>query len=84
MTVDVMLTTIDNPFNPFTQFDEWYNFDESKGYCSCGLIERIVMSSDAFTQEQEDAAILAAIDEIVQYNVLGVHRKVTPTDFQVS
>ena len=26
-----MLTTSDNPYDPFTQFDEWYAFDERKG-----------------------------------------------------
>ena len=24
---NVMLTTLSNPFNPFTQFDEWYDYD---------------------------------------------------------
>ena len=36
-----MITTIDNPYNPFTQFDEWYAFDEGKGYCTSGYLARI-------------------------------------------
>lgn len=32
MTIEVMLTTEDNPFDPFTQYDEWYAFDYEKGY----------------------------------------------------
>ena len=32
MESEYMLTTIDNPFNPFTNFDDWYAFDTSKGY----------------------------------------------------
>lgn len=27
---DYLLTTIDNPFNPFTDWDSWYNFDQQK------------------------------------------------------
>lgn len=30
MTADCALTTIDNPFDPFKQFDEWFMFDEEK------------------------------------------------------
>ena len=29
---EVRITTIDNPFNPFTEWDEWFNFDLQKGY----------------------------------------------------
>ena len=37
-----MLTTIDNPYNPFTQFSKWFMFDTEKGYNSCGYLDRIV------------------------------------------
>ena len=29
------LTTVDNPYNPFDQFDSWYQFDMDKGYGTC-------------------------------------------------
>ena len=32
---DWMLTTSDNPYNPFTQFDEWQMFDSLQGYNTC-------------------------------------------------
>jgi len=38
---EAMLTTIDNPFNPFTQFDEWKDFDETQGYYTCPYLARI-------------------------------------------
>ena len=28
MTDQFMLSTIDNPFNPFVDFDSWKNFDD--------------------------------------------------------
>ena len=49
-----MITTIDNPYNPFTNFDEWYEYDESKGYCTSGYLSRIVRTSDDLTSNQQD------------------------------
>ena len=72
-----MLTTLDNPFDPFTQFDEWYDFDESKGYHSCSYLARIAKTSDELSEADEEKAIELAIDEIVKLNVLGIYKKVT-------
>ena len=72
---EVMLTTIDNPFDPFTEFDKWKSFDESKGYHSCALLARVAKSSDELSEEDEILAIKDAIDEIVRENISGVHKK---------
>lgn len=72
---DYMLTTIDNPFNPYTQFEDWYAFDEQKGYCSCGLLARIANVSDEFSEIDEKEEILRAIDEICEINPLGIYTK---------
>lgn len=76
-TEQYALTTVDNPYDPFTQWDEWYAFDEAAGYHSCSLLARIAVTSDDLSDSDQDAAIQAAIDEIVSENVSGVHRKVT-------
>lgn len=76
--VDVsMLTTVDNPFDPFTQYDEWYSWDSNAGYHTPGLLARIAVLSDELSDADERAAINSAIDEIVRENVSGVHKKVT-------
>lgn len=75
-----MLTTVDNPWDPFTQFDEWYRFDTAAGYHTSALLARIVRSSDELSEADDSAAIEAAIDEIVRENVSGMHRKVTQQD----
>ena len=72
----IMLTTIDNPFDPFTQFDEWKAFDEQKGYFTCSYLARIAKTSDELSEVDEDLAIEEAINEIVRLNVLGIYRKV--------
>lgn len=75
----VMLTTTDNPFDPFEQFDEWKAFDESKGYYTCSYLARIVKTSDELSDEDETSAIEQAVDEIVALNVLGIYKKVFKT-----
>ena len=75
-TTETMLTTVDNPFDPFTQFDEWYSFDEEKGYATSGLLARITKSSDELSESDQDLAREMAIDEIIRENITGMHRKV--------
>lgn len=75
--VEHMLTTIDNPFNPFVDFDSWYSFDEAKGYQSSGLLARIVKTSHELSEADQSVAIEQAIDEIVKENVSGIHVKIT-------
>jgi hypothetical protein len=71
-----MLTTIDNPFNPFTQYEEWYNYDVSKGYNTCSYLARIAKTSDELSDADEFLAIDQAIDEIVKFDLLGNYIKV--------
>ena len=50
----MMLTTTDNPYNPFTQFDLWFQFDISKGYNTCAFIDRVANTSDELTDKEND------------------------------
>lgn len=72
-----MLTTTDNPFDPFDDFDNWYIFDESKGYHSCGYLARIAKTSDELSDEENSEEIERAIDEICKFNLLGIYKKVS-------
>lgn len=72
-----MLTTIDNPFDPFTQFDEWLSFDEEKGYMTCEYLARIAKTSSDLSETDQNQEIERAIDEIIDLNVLGIYKKVT-------
>ena len=70
------LTTIDNPFSPFDQFDAWYRFDEGKGYHSCSYLARIARTSDQLSPAENEDEVERAIDDIVKYNPLGIYKKV--------
>ncbi len=72
-----MLSTIDNPFNPFKDFDSWFLFDVEKGYNSCAYLARIAKTSNEFTEKEEDEEIERAIDEIIKYDFMNLYIKVT-------
>ena len=72
-----MLTTTDNPFNPFEDFSSWLMFDIEKGYDTCGRLMRIANIPDDFTEQEEDEEIERAIDTIIKYDVLDIYKKVT-------
>jgi hypothetical protein len=76
-----MLTTFDNPFDPFTRWDEWFAWDMNAGYNSPGLLARIANSSSDLSDVDEFHAIQDAIDEIVRENVSGMHRKLKRDEF---
>ena len=71
----VMLTTIDNKIDPFTDFALWLLRDKELGYNTVEYLARIAKISDDMTQKEEDAEIERAIDEIVAINPLGIYIK---------
>ena len=73
---ECMLTTIDNPFDPFEQFDSWFLFDVEKGYNSCSRLARIAQITDDLTQKEVDEEIERAIDEIIKYDFMNIYKKV--------
>ena len=81
---EFMLTTVDNPWNPFTHYDEWLQFDTEAGYYTLSFLARIVRTSDDLSEADQSLAIDQAIDEIVEFNVLGVYRKIEEPSTVVS
>lgn len=72
----VMLTTIDNPYNPFESFKEWFLFDVEKGYNTCSYLGRIARTSDQLSDKENDIEVERAIDEIIQNDFLNIYVKV--------
>ena len=70
------LTTTDNPFDPFEQFDSWRMFDIEKGYYTCEFLARIVTISDDMTEKEIDEEVERAIDEVIKYDFLNMYVKV--------
>jgi len=72
------LTTVDNPFDPITQFEQWYAWDTRKGYHTLAYQARVTRSSHELSEADQDVAIDQAMDDIVRLNV-GLYKKVVGT-----
>ena len=65
---EVFITTVDNPYDYFTQFDEWLNYDQLKGYCTLEYLGRLVHTAPDLSEEEERNEIESAIDSIIEWN----------------
>lgn len=70
------LTTVDNPYDPFEQFTQWFLFDEEKGYHSTAYLGRIARTSDQLSEDENDKEVERAIDEIIKYDFQNIYRKI--------
>lgn len=77
MSNKCMLTTFDNPYDPFEQFTSWFLFDVEKGYNTCSYLGRIARTSDQLSEEENELEIERAIDEIIKYDFMNIYKKVT-------
>lgn len=75
-----MLSTVDNPWSPFTHFNEWNEWDMRAGYHTLAFLGRIAVTSPDLSPADESKAIEDAIDEIVTENALGLYIKMTAGD----
>lgn len=79
-SVEYLLTTIDNPFNPFTQSDEWEQFDCSNGYYTTNYLARVLKTPFGLSEEDERIDLNNAIDEIIENDPFGIYIKVKKED----
>lgn len=77
-----MLSTIDNPYDPFDHFDEWYAYDmllarqENRNTC-CGYLAAVSQMSDDISEKEFEDIIEETIDDICELNLNGKFIKVT-------
>ena len=76
MAKECMLTTFDNPYNPFDDFTLWYLYDKEQGYNTCERLARIARLSSDMTQDEIDVETDRAMDEIIFYDFLNIYKKV--------
>lgn len=68
----VALTTSDNPYNPFTDYDKWRRFDTVEhDYNTESYLDRISHSTTELGDELYLADLESTIDEAVKYNLIS-------------
>lgn len=65
---EVFITTYDNPYDYFKQFDEWLNYDRQKGYFTLEYVGRLAKLAPDLSDEEEKNEIENVIDSIIEWN----------------
>lgn len=77
---DSMLTTFDNPFNPFNDFVRWWKEDLLLGHDCCGTLARESNVSDVASDDVNDKEIVEAMNRIVKIDPM-IYKIVFKSDF---
>ena len=72
-----MLTTFDNPFNPFVDFSSWYMYDCEKNYNTSSRLARIANIDSEMTEQEKDDEMERAMNLIVKYDFEDTYVKGT-------
>ena len=70
-----MLSTVDNPYDPYSNFSRWFIYDTLHGYNSCGRLANEYRGSDAMTDTEADAEIEKAIDSVIRLDFMNIYVK---------
>ena len=74
---EVTVTTTDNPFNPFEDFNSWFMFDIEKGYYTSSKLARLTNLNDNMTEKEENEEVERAVDKLIEIDPLDIYVKVT-------
>ena len=74
---ETFITTKDNPYDYWIQFDEWYAYDHAMGYYTLELLARLAPTSNDLSDSVNDELIDQAFDTMIRYNpnYVRVHKK---------
>ena len=67
-----MLTTFDNPYNPFVDFSSWYMYDCEMQYNTCGRLARLADIDSEMTDREIDETKEEVMDFIVKHDLEGI------------
>ena len=77
MENEKMLTTFDNPFNPFVDFVSWYMYDCEMGHNTCSRLARLADLNSEMTEKEANEEKERAMDFIIEDDLEGIFFKGT-------
>lgn len=77
---DYMITTIDNPWNPFTHYHEWLDHDMQHGYNTDQWLYILSRTSNDLAMEEQDEQIDVGAQRLLELDPYGLHVKLYSHD----
>lgn len=68
-----MLTTVDNPYNPNTDYDKWLMWDRINQYFTQEYLATIANVSPDMDDAEADKVIEQAMLEIIEHDQLNIY-----------
>lgn len=74
---ECLLTTTDNPYNPFDDFKHWYLYDIQSGHNTCELVARLSFVSDEMSEKEIQNELIRVYDDIIKnVDFMGIYKKI--------
>ncbi len=73
---DLVLTTIDNPYDPKTEYYKWKQWDEESGYYTEAYVARLLMMEKEFDIDDELVVVALTnkvINDILENDPLNIY-----------
>jgi hypothetical protein len=67
---------MDNPWNPFTHYREWLDYDNKMGYSTLGLLDYFSHATPDMDEDFYEEEYQHALAMLLEFNPYGVHMKV--------
>lgn len=83
---DVMLSTLDNPYNPYTNWEAWWSYDHNMTWLSCEVLGSLLVTSSDLPDQTEDREVYQTMLDLTQdvwpYCIVNKSTK-TPVDAEL-
>ncbi len=76
MRTQYRITTIDNPYCPWTQFKQWYAYDLQQGYNTLGWLDVVTFCYEGMSDDDYEIEIEKGINELLRIDVYGKFLKI--------